>query len=142
MFVCILGKCSEKYYILCIWSNVKRNKKKNPHPKPPKSTKNRNHHYQPPQPTPKSTPQPTTAKHSNPPKSQQKPVGHRLMREIREAVVLRCKIGVRGGGCCSRSAPARGAEWCYAMCKKERESRKGEGERLQILENGLQIFWA
>jgi hypothetical protein len=28
--------------------------------------------------------------HCQPPKSQQKPVGHRLMREIREAVVLRC----------------------------------------------------
>jgi hypothetical protein len=48
VFVCILGKCSGKYSTLCVWSNVKQNNKKNPHPKPPESTKNGNHHCQPP----------------------------------------------------------------------------------------------
>ena len=55
VFVCILGKCSGKYSTLCVWSNVKQNNKKYPHPKPPESTKNRNHHCQPPKPTPQST---------------------------------------------------------------------------------------
>jgi hypothetical protein len=64
VFVCILGKCSEKYSTLCVWSNVKQNKEKNPHPKPPESTKNGNHHCQPPKPTPQPTtshPQPTAS---------------------------------------------------------------------------------
>ena len=52
MFVCILGKCFGKYSILFVWSNVKQNKKKNSHPKPPESTKNGNHYCQPSKPTP------------------------------------------------------------------------------------------
>ena len=48
VFVCILGKWSNKYFTLCVWSNVKQKNKKNPHSKPPKSTKNGNHHHEPP----------------------------------------------------------------------------------------------
>ena len=32
-FVCILEKCSGKYSTLCVWSNVKKKKKKKPTPK-------------------------------------------------------------------------------------------------------------
>ena len=48
VFVCILGKCSDKYFILFVWSNEKQKNKKYPHPKPPESTKNGNHHREPP----------------------------------------------------------------------------------------------
>jgi hypothetical protein len=37
VFVYILGKCSEKYSTLCVWSSVKQNNK-NSHKKPPEST--------------------------------------------------------------------------------------------------------
>ena len=57
--VCLhLGKCSRKYFTLCVWSNVKQNKTK----PIPKTTGNGNHDCQP-------TPQPTTnsTSHNNPP---------------------------------------------------------------------------
>ena len=66
VLVCILEKCSRKYFTLCVWSNVKQNNKKKPHPKPPKSTKNGNHHCQPPKPTLKPT---TSHPHRNQPKT-------------------------------------------------------------------------
>jgi hypothetical protein len=73
VFVCILGKCSEKYSTLCVWSNVKQNKEKNSHPKPLESTKNGNHHCQPPKPTPQpTTSHPATHREPNPHRNQPK----------------------------------------------------------------------
>jgi hypothetical protein len=43
MFVCTLGKCSRKYFTLCVWGNVKQINRKYPHPQPPESTKNDPH---------------------------------------------------------------------------------------------------
>jgi hypothetical protein len=58
MFVCTLGKCSRKYFTLCVWGNVKQINRKYPHPQPPESTKN-DPHCQPATQTHPATPQPT-----------------------------------------------------------------------------------
>ena len=55
VFVCILGKCSEKYSTLCVWSNVKQNKEKT-------HTQN---HWNP----PKREPPLPSANHPNPPRN-------------------------------------------------------------------------
>ena len=129
MLVCILGKCSEKYSTLCVWSNVKQNNNK----KPTSKTTGIHQKWEPPLPATATHPEihPATH-HCQPPKPTQiptktsgSPLDERDPRSCGvavqdwrgaklwccgarsgqcEAVVLWCEIGVRGGRFYSRSA--------------------------------------